>query len=110
MAKQRVEIDDSIVPAGYVVTGEYRRPFPDEPVLTTTGEARTIHANDQCGLSVYRIILRKVEPVRESRWGFAYAPFKTREEYIAAYPDAEIPVRVEFENARPVSATVEGVE
>lgn len=66
--KQLVIIDDSLVPAGYVLAGEYRCALPCEPFLSGTGNARVLHENDKCGLAQPRLILRKVEPVKESRW------------------------------------------
>jgi hypothetical protein len=48
------------VPAGYEATGEFRWPKAGEPFLTNSGTASNSSANDVCGLSQNRIILRKL--------------------------------------------------
>lgn len=98
MAKQTIEVD---VPEGFAVSGGF--------VLRNVrmdGSAIDGH-----------IPLRKVEPVRESRWINAYRSNYTnegaqrwvsRELAIANQGDTGAPlIRIDYENARPVSASIE---
>jgi hypothetical protein len=122
MAKQRVEIEVD-VPDGFEFTGEYR---------CITGGEWGLHAYEpkafRCEFSepstTRFLILRKVEPVRESKYAPLYFHSKgsfwvgeivsSREHAIASAMSCSSELvtilRLEFENARPVSATVEGVK
>lgn len=81
MPKQKIEIEVD-VPDGWEATGEY------DP-----------------GLPRY-LILRRKEPVRESRWGWSCCSFSSYKEARATYPNIPI-VREDLIDGKLVAVTLE---
>lgn len=103
----RLEIEVPDPPAGWQYTGEYRQPAMNEP-YEVDGEA--VISEGECG---QYLILRRREPVRESRWGVAGTAFgySDRSEAVDAL-SKRLPylVRIDYEDGHPFSATIEPVE
>lgn len=110
MAKQKIEVEVDI-PSGFEATGKYRKPTAGEWYLYA----------GRADLATYTIgypylILRRVEPKRESRWRRVpeindYVPshlYCTKED---AGINCNFTVeRIDYENGVPVSATLEPKE
>jgi hypothetical protein len=108
--KVEIEVD---VPDGWELTGEFHRAFKGNGYLSTCGAL--IWTSDMPSSERY-IILRKVEPVRESRW--RRIPDKDSlagcclwsEKSMAIRFTGESVERIDYENGKPVSVTLEPVE
>lgn len=97
--KYEIEIPDGMIPKGYEPTGEYRKARRGDRILIegkveawpTTSESENFY-----------LILRKVEPVRESRYGwFTDGGVCTLEEFRRFYPTTRA-VRMDLEDGKPV--------
>lgn len=112
MAKQILEVTVD-VPEGWEWTGEYRCAFKGDGYLTL-GRA-FVWTSDFRSTNEY-LILRLVEPVRESQFINLYkqdhpaygCPRSTRESADRdAVPGRVGVLRIDYENSRPVSASIE---
>lgn len=104
--KKRIEIEVD-VPEGWESAGALRDPIAGEHYLSAGG---TVAGPSGGGLGEPRLILRKVEPKRETRYGWCYAPWKTLTEMATNSPYAEIPVAVEFVDDKPVSTRLTRID
>lgn len=102
--KQQVEIEVD-VPEGWEVTGEFRLPRYGEHFLSA-GIACRAAFNFQEAMS---IILRKVEPKRETRYTICpriVSTYDTYERAAADFPGYRIE-RIDYENGHPVAVSLE---
>jgi hypothetical protein len=115
MAKQVIHIAVD-VPEGWEATGEWRKAVNGEYYIGWPGKEAQWLMGLESPVEVF--ILRKVEPVRESRWINLYGAdsvtasvFSDRDacDRHSSHTRKAV-LRIDYENARPVSATVEGVE
>lgn len=116
MAKQDFTITANI-PDGWEPTGEYRCPRKGEWYLYFPHTA--LEARDTFIVERY-VILRKIEPVRESRWINAYrcdytnegaSRHRSRVVAKAAQGGIRVPlIRIDYENGVPVHVALEPAE
>ena len=104
MSRQRIEIEVD-VPEGFGATGEFRPPQRGEWFIAINGqlmEATESYVDP-------RIILRRVEPKRESRWVNVYGPTcdHATKEAAAQVPSRVGCVRLNYENDKLVSVSLE---
>lgn len=112
MSKQKIEIEAPLAPAGYEYTGELRRTVIDE-WYAYEGEA-----HKSCGEAGEYLILRRVEPKKESWWQNLYAPGEMTapmQRSRNAADDTARPIRLAvarfyYENGHPVYVALESVE
>ena len=108
VSQQTIEVDESLIPAGFRATG--------------FGKPRAGQWYEHCGAAHQafndfrtdkHLLLEKIEPVRESRWGVAGTAFgySDRSEAVDAL-SKRLPylVRIDYEDGHPFSATIEPVE
>ena len=116
MAKQRIEIEVD-VPEGWVFTGEYRHVQPNDHYMPEPSSAACWLADDPTD-DAY-LILRRVEPVRESWWRRVPNPGSDGRCYLydslqAANMVRIIPgeriERIDYENGVPVHVALEPAE
>lgn len=115
--KKRIEIEVD-VPEGFEATGEWKAPVKGQWFLDTAAEpVHAIKAN--ADYTCCRLILRKVEPKRETRWLNLYGPHNTATAILQktrAISDKWATVertgvaRVEFEDDRVVGLHLEPID
>lgn len=113
MSKQEITITVDL-PDGWEATGEFRNPAEGEAFISSSGELVPF---SNTGFSCSpRLILRRVEPKKESRWINIYSPTNADiglpRESIAECNHARAntvvgTIRVDYENDTPVSVTLE---
>jgi hypothetical protein len=116
MAKHEIEMPDEAIPDGWKLTGEYRQVNCYDDYMPLPGNVAE-WLGDEPSDEAY-LILRKVEPVRESQWMNIYPKgsncgncFHASREYAItsrAHQFALL-VRIDYENGVPVSAHIEPV-
>jgi len=108
----RLEIEVPDPPAGWEYTGEFRQVHKGEHYVSWCGIA---HEWEMTASSpAYVLILRRKEPVRESRWVNVYAStlafFYDSKEMANRYGDSIYRhgvIRLDYENNKLVSVTLE---
>ena len=107
MSKQRIEIEVD-VPEGWEIA-EYRAPRAGEFFFNA---GAVIEA--QQDRAYHDLILRRVEPKKESRWmvGFRSCTSvdRVKQRDVARGCDSAAFIRIDYENGRPVSVALESVE
>lgn len=108
MAKQRIEIDVD-VPEGFEATGEFRCAVIGDFYIAWPGRAARWGMSSPSPAEV--VILRKVEPVRESRWGWVCCVNTTLEQANSNRHLYSGPlVRADYEDGKIVSVALESAE
>lgn len=105
MAKQTIELE---VPDGWELTGEFRRAMSGEAILDNT-PLRAVHVGLPMGTEGPRLILRKIEPVRESRWGWICCVNESLERARAMKYGCPV-VRADYEDGKLVNVALEPAE
>lgn len=115
MSKQTISIDVDVPEEGYELVG-WSRPKKGEPLIDVTGQSVIIADRDY---DEPRLILRRIEPKRESRWRNLYLigsmagdmwHESRKDADCRAMRNREAVERVDYENGRPVSVALEQEE
>lgn len=114
MSKQTIEIE---APDGWELTGEYRRAMFHEHILHLC-PLRASQVGQPMGSESEFLILRKIEPKRESRWMNIYSVDSMTGSVFSNRSDCDkyashtrkAVVRIDYENGEPVSVALEQEE